>query len=445
MAQHDPLRTDDPRQVGPYTLLERLGAGGMGVVYLARDRDGRRVAVKIPGDPGRDHQIPQVHERFVAEVATHRTLTSERVVRFLDANVHASPPWVALEYVQGANLSQVVAETGVFRDRFLLALAAELAEAVADIHSHGIVHRDLHPSNVICLPNGIKVIDFGLARVQADDEGHITQGPPIGVPGFMAPERFTGVVSQACDVFAWGCCVAYAAAGTSPFPNVAPRDAYAAVMDSPPVLTGLPADLADLIAWALAMKPADRPPASRVAAELKGLGVAATRPAARPWPAQALPLISRAVPDPATGGADGWITSPSSEDAPSGRPGAGGVLVAAIGAALCLLGLALAAGGYAAGDVTGPVGAGLVATAAGVLAFVRVGGRAGSVAPLASVAAGSVAGGVFGLLLARGLWAGSPRAAAASELVLACCFAAAFTLYLRPGVRSPGGSGGTPW
>ncbi|MCM3922275.1 serine/threonine protein kinase, partial [Frankia sp. AiPs1] len=405
MAQHDPLREDDPRQVGPYTLLERVGAGGMGVVYLARDRVGRRVALKIPGSPGRDHQIPHSHERFVAEVATHRTLTSERVVRFLDADVDGHPPWVALEYVQGANLSQVVAETGVFPYRFLLALAAELAEAVADIHAHGIVHRDLHPANVICLPNGIKVIDFGLARVQADDEDLITKGPPIGVPAFMAPERFAGVVTRACDVFAWGCCVAYAAAGTSPLPNVAPRDARAAVAGSPPVLTNLPGDLADLVGWALATKPEDRPTASRVAAELQGLGVPVTRPAARPWPAQALPLISRAVPGSDITGTDDWtdgprgtitssrigdsrvadwgvgasaigasaigdsglVTTPSHpshparpshhEPAPIGPGGAGAVVGAVVAAAFCLLGLALAAGGYAAGDVTGPVSA----------------------------------------------------------------------------------------
>jgi eukaryotic-like serine/threonine-protein kinase len=208
----------DPKRLGPYELLGRLGQGGMGVVYLGRERrGGHRAAVKairpeLAGDPA-------FAARFRREVEAARRVDSPRVARVLGADPAGPRPWLATEYVDGPTLAGAVAAGGPLTGGRLAAFAAGVAEALDAIHAAGVVHRDLKPGNVL-LPGGsppeVKVIDFGIAW--AADATMTRSGLRFGTPSWMAPEQLRDQPAGApADVFAWGLLVAFAATGRHPF------------------------------------------------------------------------------------------------------------------------------------------------------------------------------------------------------------------------------------
>jgi serine/threonine protein kinase len=198
------LQDGDPRQIGPYSLLRRLGGGGMGRVYLGRSAGGRLVAVKVIRTELSDD--PSFRARFTREVAAARRVNGLYTALVVDADPDGPVPWLATAYVPGPSLSEAVAAHGPLSEATLLPLAAALAEGLAAIHAAGVVHRDLKPSNVLLAADGPRVIDFGISRAV---EASALTGTNllIGSPGFMSPEQAVGHdVGPPSDVFSLGAC-----------------------------------------------------------------------------------------------------------------------------------------------------------------------------------------------------------------------------------------------
>ncbi|QNP64374.1 serine/threonine-protein kinase [Streptomyces genisteinicus] len=260
----DELTHDDPSHIGPYRLLARLGAGGMGEVYLARSAGGRTVAVKLVRSELASE--PEFRRRFAQEIASARRVGGEWTAPVLDADTDAASPWVATGYVPGPSLHAVIAgRPEPLPERSVLILANRLARALVAVHGAGLIHRDLKPANILVTIDGPRVIDFGIARaldaVTAD--GKLTRtGAVIGSPGYMSPEQVRGEpLTAASDVFSLGSVLAFAATRRQPFGS--PDSGMHAVMyriaQEPPELSGLPDGLSELVGACLAKEPADRP------------------------------------------------------------------------------------------------------------------------------------------------------------------------------------------
>ncbi|MDK1472452.1 serine/threonine-protein kinase [Streptomyces sp. 549] len=254
---------DEPRRIGSYRLLARLGAGGMGQVYLARSDRGRTVAVKLVRRELAERG--EFRARFRQEVEAARRVGGRWTAPVLDADTEAPVPWVATGYIAGPSLLDVVStEHGPLPDRTVRILAAGLAQALSDIHAAGLVHRDLKPSNVLVTIDGPRVIDFGIARaLDAATEGGLTRtGAVIGSPGFMSPEQVLGrPVTPACDIFCLGSVLAFAATGRFPFgdSDVGSHALMYRVAREEPDLSGVPDGLTDLVRDCLRKDPAARP------------------------------------------------------------------------------------------------------------------------------------------------------------------------------------------
>ncbi|MGC0331046.1 hypothetical protein RKD23_004036 [Streptomyces sp. SAI-170] len=253
----DALRDRDPAHIGAYTLLARLGAGGMGQVYLARSPGGRLVAIKMIRDEITDH--PEALARFRREVETVRAVRSAYTANLIDASLDAAPYWLATEYVAGPTLARAVDQWGALPADSALRLFAALAEALASVHGYGVTHRDLKPQNVILSPQGPLLIDFGIARGAADTA--LTQtGLAPGTPGYTAPEvMISNQVGPAADVFALGATLAHAATGRPPF-GAGPTHAVSyRVVHEGIDIEGVEPGLAALISACVAKDPAERP------------------------------------------------------------------------------------------------------------------------------------------------------------------------------------------
>ncbi len=259
------LRPGDPAQVGDYRLLRRLGAGGMGQVYLGRSQRGRTVAVKlVHAQLAYDAEF---RRRFRAEVAAARRVGGEWTAPVLDADTEADTPWVATGYVAGPTLHQAVAEIcGPLPEQSVWHLASGLARALQSIHACGLVHRDLKPSNVMLTVNGPRVIDFGVAR--AADASVLTRtGAMVGSPGFMSPEQILGgEITGLSDVFSLGLVLVFAATGRQAFgsPDSGAHAIMLRVTEDEPDLTGMPEALAAFVTRCLAKRPEDRIPLSEI-------------------------------------------------------------------------------------------------------------------------------------------------------------------------------------
>ena len=253
----EPLTSEDPREVAGYQLRARLGAGGMGRVYLAFTRGGRAVAIKVIRAEFGDEE--EFRDRFRREVVAAQRVHGMYAAQVLDADPDARPPWLATAYVPGLSLQQAVTDYGPLPPDSVFLLLAGIAEALQAIHAVGIVHRDLKPSNVILAADGPRVIDFGIARSVAAPS--LTRGAfRIGSPRFMAPEQARGqLVTPAVDVFALGSLATYAIAGRPPFGVGGAVAVLYRVLNDAPDLGGCPADLRPLIERCLAKDPAQRP------------------------------------------------------------------------------------------------------------------------------------------------------------------------------------------
>ncbi|MEU9024171.1 DUF4389 domain-containing protein [Actinomadura sp. NPDC048394] len=265
----DPLDQDEPRVLGPYRLLGRLGRGGMGTVYLAAEPDGRRVAVKVVNRELAGE--PAFLARFRREVTAARRVHRFCTAPVLDAELDQDPPYVVTEYIDGPSLETAVRERGPLPPSDLEGLAVGVATALAAIHGAGIVHRDLKPANVLLSSTGPRVIDFGIARALDAPDGPTRTGQFVGTPSYIAPEVLHGgPVEQASDVFAWGCVIAYAGTGRPPFQGESVADTFRRIGAEEPMLDGLDPRLRAIVATALAKDPRRRPTAERLLARLVG-------------------------------------------------------------------------------------------------------------------------------------------------------------------------------
>lgn len=265
----EPLRGDDPRTIGVYTLVCRLGAGGMGQVYLGESPAGQLVAVKVIKPSVLDEDS---RARFLLEVDSLKTVYGPFIASFVAADAQAERPWLAVEFVPGFDLLAHVAEQGPLPLVETASLGALLAEGLGTVHDAGLLHRDLKPQNILLAPSGPKVIDFGLA-VLAERRSTLTAtGVVVGSVLCMPPEQTQGGqhLDRAADVYALGAVLLYAATGHYPYTG-ASWQAIARRIEDPdvlPDLNGLPFQLEPLISSMLALDPADRPTLPQVTEQL---------------------------------------------------------------------------------------------------------------------------------------------------------------------------------
>ena len=254
----DALKPDDPTRIGPFTPLARIGAGGMGRVYLARSRGGRPVAVKvIRAEYAEDERF---RTRFRREVEAARTVNGLYTASVLDAGPDDAEPWFATAYIPGPSLQRVVQDHGPLPERSARVLGAGIAEALGAIHAAGLIHRDLKPSNVICGPDGPRVIDFGISHAVGGTSLTAT-GVVVGSARYASPEQCRADLesSPASDVFALGGVLVYATTGVPPFGEGPDHVQLYLVVHEQPDLAGVPAGLRPIVAACLEKQPGDRP------------------------------------------------------------------------------------------------------------------------------------------------------------------------------------------
>jgi serine/threonine protein kinase len=260
-----PLRETDPPRVGSYQLLARLGAGGMGVVYLASGQDGRPVALKVLRPEIADDA--EFRTRFSREVTALTRIRGVCTVRVLDADTTSARPFLVTEYAEGPSLAEYVDSRGPVDPQMLYGLATGLAEALTAIHAAGIVHRDLKPSNVLLTAGGPKVIDFGIAQM-LDATAVTRAGMTVGSAGYMAPEQIMGRAGTAADIFSWAVTIAYAASGQPPFGTGTSEVILYRILHETPDIAAVPAMLHAQIAAALDKDPHGRPTAPELLSQL---------------------------------------------------------------------------------------------------------------------------------------------------------------------------------
>ncbi|MFF9038235.1 bifunctional serine/threonine-protein kinase/ABC transporter substrate-binding protein [Streptomyces sp. NPDC014892] len=265
----EPLRTADPSRLGDYRLLRRLGAGGMGVVFLARAPGGAFAAVKVVRASHADDA--GFRARFRREIEVARQVDSPWVVPLLDADADAEDPWLATPFVPGPSLSEALEEHGSWSPASVCVLGLRLAEALDAVHRAGLVHRDVKPGNVLLAPDGPRLIDFGIARTP-EGTALTSTGVIVGSPGFLSPEqaraRGSGI-GPPSDVFSLGCVLAFAATGVRPFGTGAAAGVLLRTVYDEPELPGIPEALEPVVRACLDKDPARRPTAVEVGTALE--------------------------------------------------------------------------------------------------------------------------------------------------------------------------------
>lgn len=287
------LHKDDPKALGGYRILDRIGTGGMGVVYLGRSRSGREVAVKLVH--AQYAQDGVFRARFRQEIEAVRKVSGAFTAPVVDADPEAVRPWMATQYVPAPALSARIRGGGPLKGAELRRLALGLLEALRDIHRVGVVHRDLKPANVLMAEDGPRVIDFGISR--ATENQTLTEtGHAIGTPPFMSPEQFKDArsVGPASDVFSLGALLVFAATGRGPFDADSPYLTAWRVMHEEPAVDAVPEPLRAVLTRCLAKDSADRPGLDELAEEF---GRALPEPA----PGDAETVTLRLPPPPAVG------------------------------------------------------------------------------------------------------------------------------------------------
>ena len=304
-----PLRDTDPREVGGYRLLGRLGEGGQGVVFLALSPSGIRAAVKLL-PPTTD---PRVRSRFLKEVSAAQQVAGFCTAHVLDAGIFERRPFIVSEYVSGPSLVEVVQEHGPRSGAVLERIAVATLTALGAVHAVGMVHRDFKPGNVLLGPDGPVVIDFGLAAVPGMTTTGLSGQVAVGTPAFMAPEQLAGQrVTAAADMWSWAVTIAFTGTGELPFRGESLTATAYAILHSEPTLGPLPEPLGSIVHRCLSKNQAFRPSARGALSELKAAGARLTGP---------LPPVARALPpDDATPSSPPAFATPPERHGSDGGP-----------------------------------------------------------------------------------------------------------------------------
>ncbi|MFJ6694865.1 serine/threonine-protein kinase [Streptomyces sp. NPDC091272] len=309
-----PLQEKDPPTVGGYRLVAKLGAGGMGEVYLSHTPGGRAVALKVI----RPHLTgdPEFRRRFRLEVRAARQVAALHTAPVIDAETEGDTPWLATAYVPGPSLAEAVTAHGPLPVDSVLLLVAGVAEALQAIHACGIVHRDLKPSNVLLAPDGPRVIDFGIAHA-AGSLSLTAAGIAVGTPAFMSPEQAEGgPISWATDVFSLGLVASYAAGGSPAFGEGTPHGVLYRIVHEAPRIGAVPPSLHELITRCLAKDPAARPTTTEVIGLCRAAAGGAGLRRAENWLPPALTAAITARPQPPAA-----APAPEPPSAPATPPG----------------------------------------------------------------------------------------------------------------------------
>ncbi|MFJ8018332.1 serine/threonine-protein kinase [Streptomyces sp. NPDC096339] len=339
-----PLHPDDPTAMAGYRLAARIGAGGMGRVYLSHTQGGRPVAIKVVRPELAED--PDFRRRFRREVEAARRVRGAYTAELIDADAEGTPPWLATLYVPGPALSEAVSRRGPLPVPAVLWLMAGVAEALQVIHAAGVVHRDLKPSNVLLAADGPRVIDFGIS-LASGTTASTALGNAIGTPQYMAPEQAeAGEVTAATDIFALGQTAAFAALGEPLYGSGPGVSVLFRIVHSAPDLSRLPEELRPVIARCLAADPEERAtPAEIVAWCRRHLpGDADDGPAV--WREFAGPEVSvpAPIPNPTVQHTFPLVWRPPLEPEPHGRLPRGRRRTALIAAAAVTAGALLVTG-----------------------------------------------------------------------------------------------------
>jgi len=326
--------------IGEFRVHARLGAGGMGQVYLGFSPAGRPVAIKIVHSQfARD---PEFLQRFSREVAAATAVSGMYTAPVVSSGLGDDPPWLATAFVPGPPLAAVIAKYGPLPEAAVWRLAAGLAEALRAVHAAGLVHRDLKPANVLLADDGPHVIDFGISRAFQGTQ-LTSAGMVIGTPGYMSPEQAEGAASgPPSDMFSLGCVLAYATIGSAPFGDGTAASILYRVVRTEPELSTVPPGLRQLIEACLKKDPAERPDPSQLIVMISALGPATTATLGSFWPGDVARVIAAeqasqtpdGLPTPAAAAAAGaFAGSPglsglTQTTGPGGLPGQPGMAAA---------------------------------------------------------------------------------------------------------------------
>ncbi len=301
----EPLSANDPRMIGEFRLHSRLGAGGMGQVYLGFSPAGRAVAIKVIHP--QFAADPEFLRRFSHEVTAARAVGGMYTAPVVDSSVTDSSPWLATAYVPGPPLSAIVAKHGALPEAAVWRLAAGLAEALRAVHVAGLIHRDLKPANVLLADDGPHVIDFGISR-PVNGTQLTSAGMVIGTPGYMSPEQAkTGPAGPASDIFSLGCVLAYAATGNAPFGGDNPASVLFRIVSTEPDMTAVPPRLRPVLEACLKKEPSQRPEPARLIAMINALGPETPATLGSFWP----PEVARVIAADQAGQTPSGLTPPA--------------------------------------------------------------------------------------------------------------------------------------
>ena len=265
-----PLAPKDPKTIGGFTLIGRLGAGGMGVVYLA-SRKSESVALKVIRESLIDDEVEAT--RFTREVVTLEKIQSPNVAEIIEAGVDDGRPWFAVEFVNGPNLSELVDDKGPLSVEKWWELATGVLGGLVDVHQMGIIHRDMKPANVIMAATGPKLIDFGIAHV-SDATSVTATGLVAGSPAWFSPEQIEGLeLTTATDVFSAGSLLTFAATGSSPWGGATTmtKASVFKILTSEPDMEGLDTEQRNLVSKMLGKEPSQRATAESLLENLDGI------------------------------------------------------------------------------------------------------------------------------------------------------------------------------